>query len=60
MIRSSFTEFKVLFSPRTCNRIAHAVGAFGCKCPEGSPMHWECTPERFEDLVASDSAESIS
>ena len=28
MIRSSFTEFKVLFSPRTCNRVAHCRSAW--------------------------------
>ncbi|RLN13631.1 hypothetical protein C2845_PM09G13220 [Panicum miliaceum] len=32
MISSSFVEFKFLFTPRTCNSVAHVVAAFGCTC----------------------------
>lgn len=33
MIRSLFVEFKVLFTPKTCNRVAQAVAVLGFMCP---------------------------
>ena len=61
LISSSFSEFKVLFSPRTCNSVAHAVAALGCMCPRDTLLWWEgCTPDGLEDLVASDITESMS
>ena len=60
LIRSSFSEFKVLFSRRTCNRVAHYVAAFGCKCPRDTLLCWEGMPNGLEDLVANNLAESIS
>ena len=47
-IMSSFTELKVLFSPTTCNRIAHAVTARGISVLKVLP----CS-EGLEDLVAN-------
>ena len=59
-LRSLFSEFKVLFSRRTCNRVAHYVAAFGCKCPRDTLLCWEGMPNGLEDLVANNLAESIS
>jgi len=28
-----FTSLQVVYCPRECNRVAHAVAALGCKCP---------------------------
>jgi hypothetical protein len=60
LISSSFVEFKVLFTPRTCNRVAHVVTVLSCRCPQGTNLRWDGTPSDVEDLVASDLAESMS
>ena len=48
-----FTSLQVVYCPRECNRVAHAVAALGCKCPPGA-----VTPSGIEDLVTSDITES--
>lgn len=34
LISSSFVQFSVVYCPRTCNRVAHAVTAQACMCPQ--------------------------
>lgn len=34
----------VLFCPRDCNKVAHALAATGCNCPENSVLMWDSTP----------------
>ncbi|RLN28590.1 hypothetical protein C2845_PM05G17690 [Panicum miliaceum] len=60
LISSSFISYAINFVPRSCNRVAHALAALGCKCPHGDKLQWESTLTDVEDLVASDIAESLS
>ncbi|RLN24776.1 retrotransposon protein, putative, unclassified [Panicum miliaceum] len=41
LIRSSFGDFRVVFSPRSCNRVAHAVAALDCICSRDTLLYWE-------------------
>ena len=59
LLASNFTAFVVEFVPRTCNRVAHALAAIGCKCPQGTSLRWENVPSFVEDLVTSDRAASL-
>ena len=59
LLATSFSSFIVDYVPRSCNRVAHALAAIGCKCPPSAGLRWESTPF-VEDLVASDSAASVS
>lgn len=60
LISSCFISYVISFVPRSCNKVAHALAALGCKCPHGDKLHWESTPTDVEDLVAIDIAESLS
>ncbi|CAN6293500.1 unnamed protein product [Urochloa humidicola] len=60
LISLCFASCKVSFCPRDYNKVAHAVAAQGCKCPQNSALFWEGTPPGVEDQVASDLAASIS
>ena len=53
-----FNSLQVVFCPRDCNRVAHAVAAFGCKCPPDTVVSWDGMPPGLEDLVTSDITES--
>ena len=53
-----FTSLQVVYCPRECNRVAHAVGALGCKCPPGAVLSWDGTPSGIEVLMTSDITES--
>jgi hypothetical protein len=60
LISTSFISHVINFVPRCCNKVAHALAALRCKCPQGDMLHWESTLTEVEDLVASNIAESIS
>jgi hypothetical protein len=49
-----------VYCPRECNRVARALAALGCKCPQGATQIWDGMPDGVEDLVASDLAEPVS
>ena len=53
-----FNSLQVVFCPRDCNRVAHAVAALGCKCPPDTVVSWDGMPPGLEDLVTSDINES--
>jgi len=53
-----FNSLQVVFCPRDCNRVAHAVAALGCKCPPDTVVSWDGMPPGLEDLVTSDITES--
>ena len=36
----------------SCNKVAHALAAIGCKCAQGIGFRWENTLSFVEDLVA--------
>jgi len=59
LLATSFSSFVIEYAPRSCNRVAHALAAIGCKCPPSAGLRWESTPTFVEDLVASDRAESV-
>ena len=59
MLASEFSEIHIDYVPRSCNKVAHALAAIGCKCPQGAGLRWESTPTLVEDLVASDRAASL-
>ena len=54
-----FTTVVVSFSPRECNRVAHAVAALGCNCPQDTVLSWDGVPIGIEDLVTSDITASL-
>jgi hypothetical protein len=51
LLATNFSSFRVMYAPRTCNRVAHALAAIGCKYPHGDVLSWEGTPTPIEDLV---------
>ena len=53
-----FNSLQVVFFPRDCNRVAHAVAVLGCKCPPDTVVSWDGMPPGLEDLVTSDITES--
>jgi hypothetical protein len=59
LMNLSFMFVSVAYCRRDCNRVAHAVAAFGCKCPHGTIPSWESTPHGTEDLVTSDITASM-
>jgi len=60
LLASEFSGFQVDYAPRSCNKVAHALAAIGCKCSHGAGLRWESTPTLVEDLVANDRAASLS
>jgi hypothetical protein len=59
LLASNFIAFEVVPVPRSCNKVAHALAAIGCKCPHGTSLRWANVPAFVEDLVTSDHAASI-
>ena len=59
LLATNFSAFEIAYVPGSCNRVAHALAAIGCKCPSSAGLRWESTPTFVEDLVASDRAESV-
>ena len=59
MLASEFSEIHIDYVPRSCNKVAHALAAVGCKCPLGTGLWWKNVPTFVEDLVTSDRAASI-
>ncbi|RLN13422.1 hypothetical protein C2845_PM09G23260 [Panicum miliaceum] len=60
IISTSFIFTSIVYAPRSCNQVAHALAAKGCKCAPDNPVLWDGTPDGVEDLVASDLAEPLS
>jgi ribonuclease HI len=60
LISGSFSNFLCKFSPRPCNKVAHALAAKGLMASQGDGLRWETTPDFVFDLVASDAAVPIS
>ena len=60
MLPSEFSDFHIDYVSRSCNKVAHALAAIGCKCSHGAGLRWESTPTLVEDLVANDRAASLS
>jgi hypothetical protein len=48
---AEFRSCNVLVCKRECNRVAHAIAAFGCNLPSGCYNIWEGVPRDFEELV---------
>ncbi|RLN42620.1 retrotransposon protein, putative, unclassified [Panicum miliaceum] len=57
---SSFVCFSVLYCPRVCNGVAHALAARGCKCSPNSDLYWDGVPTGLENLVAEESLAPFS
>ena len=53
-----FAESRVQVCPRSCNRVADALAAFGSKYHSDDFVTWESVPHFVEDLVTSDLAAS--
>lgn len=60
LLSTSFISVSISYASRNCNRVAHALAALGCKCPQGDDLLWESTPTAVEGLVASDCIASLS
>jgi hypothetical protein len=60
IISASFSSWSIVYCPRECNRVARALAALGCKCPQGATQIWDGMPDGVEDLVASDLVEPVS
>jgi hypothetical protein len=43
LLSTSFTFTSGVYVPRTCNRVAHALAAAGCKCAPNEPIVMEST-----------------
>ena len=41
---SCFSSFDVIYCPRSCNKVAHALAAKGRMCPSNADMYWEGVP----------------
>ncbi|RLN33089.1 hypothetical protein C2845_PM03G16420 [Panicum miliaceum] len=54
VVASSFVLFSANYSPRVCNKVAHALAASGCNCSPGADLIWDGTPAGMETLVAED------
>jgi hypothetical protein len=46
-----FTSVVVSFCPRECNKVAHAVAALGCKCPQDIVLSWDGVPFGAEESL---------
>lgn len=53
VILSCFHSFSVSYSPRSCNKVAHELAAYGCNLQTVSS--WAGCPPGLERLVSSDS-----
>jgi hypothetical protein len=60
LIIDNFSVWSFNYAPRSCNKVAHALLAMGCKRPPNSDWACECIPAEAEGLVTSDAAESLS
>ena len=47
------------YVPRSCNRVAHALAALGCKRPLSAGLCWESTPSFVKDLEANNRTASL-
>lgn len=52
---NSFNTFSFHHCPRSCNKVAHPLAAYGCNCSQLTEISWDGIPPKLEDLVASDS-----
>jgi len=59
LLASNFIAFEIVSIRRSCNKVAHALAAIGCKCPHGACLRWENVLTFVGDLVTSDRVESI-
>jgi hypothetical protein len=59
-ISTYFDSCLVSFRHRECNRVAHALAAQGCTCPQHAVLLWDGTPPGVEDLVGSDVTDPLS
>jgi ribonuclease HI len=58
LLFSEFQSWSVIVCPRSCNKTADAIAAYGCKSATGSRVVWDVMPQFIEALVISDLAES--
>jgi hypothetical protein len=54
LISGSFSNCLLMFAPRSCNKVAHALADVGSSCSNGDDVLWDFTPPCVSDLVASD------
>jgi hypothetical protein len=59
-IRLNFKLVKVLFCPRGCNKVAHALGALGASRAESSRLWLDEAPDSVMLIVASEYAKPIN
>ena len=57
-LHSDFVSCVVNVCPRTCNRTADALAAYGCRRPSGLQSTWDFVPRIAEGSVTSEFAES--
>lgn len=60
LIGSSFISCSFVFTPRECNKVAHALAPLGCICPHNTVKQLDSMPPGMKDLVASNYVESLS
>ena len=58
LLISEFQSRSVSVCPRSCNKTADAIAAYGCKSATGSRVVWDAMPKFIEALVISDLAKS--
>jgi hypothetical protein len=59
-IRLNFNSVNVMYCPRGCNKVAHALGALGASRDDSDRLWLEEVPDSVGLLVASDIARPLS
>jgi hypothetical protein len=55
LLEIHFAEFKVLYCPRTCNRVAHKLASMSPKLNDGTMMFWsDVMPEDVIPCIGVD------
>ncbi|RLM84881.1 hypothetical protein C2845_PM04G07650 [Panicum miliaceum] len=57
---TNFTAFSMSYCSRLCNKVAHELASWGCRCSPNSDLYWDGVPTGMESLVAGDLAELLS
>lgn len=55
---SEFANCRIMVCPRSCNKVADAIAAFGCNLSGGVPTTWDLVPPFVEEMVTNNCAES--
>ena len=60
LVSSNLVFFDILYCPRVCHCVAHALAARGCKCSPNSVLLWDGVCVGMENLVAEESLAPFS